>query len=478
LAISEDASTSLAGAAGRRGWYVLEERQTALFRGRVIAIAAIAVTALTAPLDMTRDDRARAVAVCVGALLLHVLLHLVAARWPRRLLAAVDGGLVVDALLVFTLALLSGGAVSPALWLLPVFALAATLALGAISGFKAVVLSALVVGGVLVVDGTDGVAAADWVGPLVLTGIVVLVAVGLSAVNERELRRRGERMTALHAASVAFAGAGTPEDLDAIATTAARALLPGWEVRVRRDGRQTRERTWRDGDRVLVEIPVVASTPGADNGRPLGAITASRAVPRLGPPRVRAQQLMALQTLAGGLASALLQNELLHRLEQQSMADALTGLGNRRAFDEALDVELKRARRAGSSVGLVMIDVDHFKRFNDQHGHQAGDDALVTVGHVIARAARAEDRACRIGGEEFALLLPGADERAATIVAERVRRDVEGRSPAAGPITISLGVAASRGDDGSALLALADGRLYAAKEAGRNRVVGETASTI
>jgi diguanylate cyclase (GGDEF)-like protein len=374
--------------------------------------------------------------------------------------------------------LLSGGADSPALWLLPVFALAATLALGAISGFKAVVLSALVVGGVLVVDGTDGVAAADWVGPLVLTGIVVLVAVGLSAVNERELRRRGERMTALHAASVAFAGAGTPEDLDAIATTAARALLPGWEVRVRRDGRQTRERTWRDGDRVLVEIPVVASTPGADNGRPLGAITASRAVPRLGPPRVRAQQLMALQTLAGGLASALLQNELLHRLEQQSMADALTGLGNRRAFDEALDVELKRARRAGSSVGLVMIDVDHFKRFNDQHGHQAGDDALVTVGHVIARAARAEDRACRIGGEEFALLLPGADERAATIVAERVRRDVEGRSPAAGPITISLGVAASRGDDGSALLALADGRLYAAKEAGRNRVVGETASTI
>ena len=441
----------------------------------MIAIAAIAVTALTAPLDVSRDDRARAVAACAAALLLHVLLHLVAARWPRRLLAAVDAGLVVDALLVLALALLSGGADSRALWLLPPFALAATLALSAISGVKATVLSGLVVGGVLVIDGTDGVAAADWIGPLVMTAIVVIVGVGLSAVNERELRRRGERMSALHAASAAFASAGAPEDLDAIATTAARALLPGWEVRVRRDGRESRERTWRDGDRVLVEIPVVASAHGADNGRPLGAITATRTLPRLGPPRVRAQQLLALQTLAGGLAAALLQNELLHRLEQQSMADALTGLGNRRAFDEALDVELKRARRSGSWVGLVMMDVDHFKRFNDQHGHQAGDDALVTVGHVIARAARAEDRACRIGGEEFALLLPGADERAATIVAERLRRDVESRAPAAGPITISLGAAASRGDDGRALLAAADERLYAAKAAGRNRVVGEAA---
>ncbi len=268
-----------------------------------------------------------------------------------------------------------------------------------------------------------------------------------------------------------------PTSSNDIAQQTARALLPDWDVTVRRDDVATPERTWRDGDRVTLEIPVVAAGPAGEDGRPLGAITATRGVPRMGPPRVRAQQLLALRTLAGGLAAALVRQELLQRLERQSMADALTGLGNRRAFDEALEVELKRARRAGGWVGLVMMDVDHFKRFNDQHGHQAGDDALVTVGHVLTRVARAEDRACRIGGEEFALLLPGADERAAAIVAERVRRDVEHRAPAAGPVTISLGVAASRGDDGQALLAVADARLYAAKEAGRNRVVGAPAVT-
>ena len=313
-----------------------------------------------------------------------------------------------------------------------------------------------------------------------MTAIVVIVAVGLSAVNERELRRRGERMTALHAASVAFAGRGHRRGArrDRLERRARAAAGLGGPRATRRTPR-TRERTWRDGDRALVEMPVVASTPGADDGRPLGAITAYRAVPRLGPPRVRAQQLMALQTLAGGLAAALLQNELLApagaavdgRRPHRAWA---TGAPSTRRSTWSSSVRCAPA----SSVGLVMIDVDHFKRYNDQHGHQAGDDALVTVGHVLARAARAEDRACRIGGEEFALLLPGADERAATIVAERVRRDVEGRSPAAGPITISLGVAASRGDDGRALLALADGASTRPRTPGATASSGATASTL
>ena len=126
-----------------------------------------------------------------------------------------------------------------------------------------------------------------------------------------------------------------------------------------------------------------------------------------------------------------------------------------------------------------MMDVDHFKRFNDQHGHQAGDDALVDVGRVLSRVARAEDRACRMGGEEFALLLPGADERAAAEVAERVRRDVEDTAPRPRARSPSAsGVAAwdaGRHGDGAGLRAAADARLYAAKGAGRNRVVGAPA---
>lgn len=442
----------------------------------MLAIAAVAATAALAPLDMSARERVLAVGACALAIAVHALLQWAAARWPRRLLAAVDAGLVLDALLVLALALASGGVESPALWLLPPMALAATVGLSAASGLKATVLAALVVGGTMAIDG-DTTPASDWLGPLILTAIVVVVAGGLSAVNERELRRRGERMSALHAASVAFARAESADEIETIARGTAAALLPGWDVTVGREQAPVQERTWREGRRVALEVPITAAGPAGEAGRPLGAITAARDVPRLGPPRVRAQQLLALRTLAGGVAAALGQQELLRRLEQQSMADALTGLGNRRAFDEALEVELKRARRAGGWVGLVMMDVDHFKRFNDRYGHQAGDDALVTVGRVLTRVARAEDRACRIGGEEFALLLPGADERAAAIVAERVRRDVQEHGPAAGPVTISLGVAASRGDDGQALLAAADARLYAAKEAGRNRVVGATAAT-
>jgi diguanylate cyclase (GGDEF)-like protein len=127
-------------------------------------------------------------------------------------------------------------------------------------------------------------------------------------------------------------------------------------------------------------------------------------------------------------------------------------------------------------VGLVMIDVDHFKRFNDRHGHQAGDEALVAVAEVLGTVARAGDRACRVGGEEFALVLPGADEAAAAAVAERVRAGIEASPPPAGPLTVSLGVAAAR-DGGGAdrLVRDADLRLYAAKEAGRNRVVAGSA---
>lgn len=130
------------------------------------------------------------------------------------------------------------------------------------------------------------------------------------------------------------------------------------------------------------------------------------------------------------------------------------------------------ARRVRQPVGLVLLDVDHFKRFNDQHGHQAGDLALAEVAAVIAAAARAEDRACRIGGEEFALLLPGAGQSDGVGVAERMRRGIHARRLPFGAVTVSIGVAASDGGvDGRALMATADERLDAAKEGGRNRVV-------
>ncbi len=158
-----------------------------------------------------------------------------------------------------------------------------------------------------------------------------------------------------------------------------------------------------------------------------------------------------------------------------SRRDPLTGLPNRRAFDEDLAREAARASRAGASLAVVMLDVDRFKAVNDCHGHAAGDAVLRAVAARAAGAVRAGDLLARVGGEEFAILLPGADLARAAEAAERIRAILAADPVEAGgtalAVTASLGCAAlSPGEAPEALVARADARLYAAKEAGRNRV--------
>ena len=378
---------------------------------------------------------------------------------------------MLDALLIGLLAWVSGGSDSLAVWLLPLFCLAMTLSLSIGPGVKALILSGLVLGSLTALEEKPASALAEAIGPIVLAAAIVGVAGALAPVNERELRRRRERMATLHSASVAFVGADDAASLRGIAEGAARTLLPGWDITVRLGSENVEERRWRDEGRAFLEVPIVARNRPDGGERALGAITASRGLSRVGRAAVRGDMVMALRTLTTALSAALVQHELLARLEHLSMSDPLTGLGNRRAFDEALAVEMARARRAGGPMGIVILDVDRFKQFNDRYGHQAGDDALVAVAQVLAHQARAEDRACRIGGEEFALLLPGADDAATVAVAERVRHAIQHQDAPVTGVTVSLGVATSRGDDPKGLLAIADARLYAAKAAGRNRVV-------
>jgi diguanylate cyclase (GGDEF)-like protein len=168
-------------------------------------------------------------------------------------------------------------------------------------------------------------------------------------------------------------------------------------------------------------------------------------------------------------------------LKTLATKDGLTGLANRRSFDSALDLEWSRARRTKKPLALLFVDVDHFKLFNDQHGHQNGDECLRAVAAVIGgNALRPTDLAARYGGEEFAIVMPDTGTEAACVIADRLRRAVmdlriEHGDPQAGPwVTLSIGVATHvPGDDVGSdwFLGKADQALYAAKRLGRNRVI-------
>jgi diguanylate cyclase (GGDEF)-like protein len=156
-----------------------------------------------------------------------------------------------------------------------------------------------------------------------------------------------------------------------------------------------------------------------------------------------------------------------------TLTDELTGLHNRRFFDRELKRETERARRFGRSLALILLDVDHFKAYNDTFGHRAGDDALRHVAaHLADAVPRRLDAVARYGGEEFVVLLAETDAEGAWLVAERIRESLETSDRFRCRLTVSAGIAATQGDDCEAesLIERADGALYLAKREGRNRV--------
>jgi diguanylate cyclase (GGDEF)-like protein len=180
--------------------------------------------------------------------------------------------------------------------------------------------------------------------------------------------------------------------------------------------------------------------------------------------------------VAKHLAMALSNLGLLERLHEQSIRDPLTGLYNRRCFEKTLRDEVRRADRAGGSLAVIMIDMDHFKRINDTFEHEGGDAVLRGLGETLARSCRGGDVSCRLGGEEFALLLPGATLDVACQRAEYLREEVRAlRVEHAGrtirSLTVSLGVAVypDHGDVKD-VVRLADQAMYRSKQTGRDRV--------
>jgi diguanylate cyclase (GGDEF)-like protein len=171
-------------------------------------------------------------------------------------------------------------------------------------------------------------------------------------------------------------------------------------------------------------------------------------------------------------------------LRLEAIRDSLTGLYNRRYMEEFLERELRRAQRRGRPVAVMMLDLDHFKRYNDTLGHGAGDQALALVGETLLRSIRAEDVACRYGGEEFVIILPECALQPAMTRANDIRQRLsssltQGEAGLPSPLTVSIGVAGfdETTDRANLLLKFADQALYQAKRTGRNRVVAATPAT-
>jgi len=234
------------------------------------------------------------------------------------------------------------------------------------------------------------------------------------------------------------------------------------------------------GDDLAVHCPAhpaatgtLACVPMSALGKTVGVIHLQRAEPGAFTPEV--MRLVARVAESVGLAMA--NARLMTTMESQAMSDGLTGLRNARFFDPYMEQELEQAQRDRAYTSVIMLDLDHFKVFNDTYGHPAGDEALRTFARVLGSSIRASDVAARYGGEEFVVALHHAGLDDACRVAEKIRAAVEQTVIEIGPgryakITASLGVASTETQvqELRALVAMADAALYRAKESGRNRV--------
>ncbi len=182
-----------------------------------------------------------------------------------------------------------------------------------------------------------------------------------------------------------------------------------------------------------------------------------------------------------GLQASFLLKEYAVKLEQLNTLDGLTGLKNRAFFDQTLKQEIKRAIRCQSHLSLLLIDIDHFKKINDDHGHLVGDECLRRISSLFKELVKREtDTVARYGGEEFAVILPNKDQEQAQVMAEKIRQSVEDMDPVYGEtaisLTVSLGVSSMVPEIGASeeeFIKRVDKNLYKAKDNGRNQVRGE-----
>ncbi|HEX9822868.1 MAG TPA: diguanylate cyclase [Actinomycetota bacterium] len=215
--------------------------------------------------------------------------------------------------------------------------------------------------------------------------------------------------------------------------------------------------------RNILVVPLTAE------GRSVGAVVLEHGL-RSGS-RIERRVVSMVERFCSHAALALRNTTLVDQLRDLATTDGLTKVANRRTFETSLELELERAARTGGAVSLLMLDLDHFKRLNDEHGHRRGDEVLQGVAEILRRESRSFDVPARYGGEEFAVILPGCEVDDAIRSAERLRRAIAAMDDET-PVTVSAGIATfpTHAADAESLVKTADRALYQSKRAGRNQV--------
>lgn len=344
---------------------------------------------------------------------------------------------------------------------------------------------------------------------------VAIVTAVYSAINERSLRRRGFDLEALASLATELDqvadSAGAARKLVGVATDtfafprAAVLLLSNSKLKVAAErGCDQRSETDLLGDAAIrtsqeslrpmlvnnldahanpslaalfPEMKRILLVPLIVENAWVGALVAEGSAKR--GYRLDETVVAVVEQFAGHAALALSNVWLLEKVQKLADTDALTGVANRMRFDAVLTAEINRSQRSGEELGLLMLDIDHFKALNDRYGHQAGDEVLRRLASTIRSISRDFDTIARYGGEEFAIVLPTADLAACARAGERLRRAVEDMEGSV-QITVSVGAASypRSAADADSLVRTADEALYESKRAGRNRVSVSTVQTL
>ncbi|HUF84006.1 MAG TPA: sensor domain-containing diguanylate cyclase [Acidimicrobiia bacterium] len=444
------------------------------------------------------------------------IVEFVRRRARRRGLATVSATLLLDGVFLAFAVALTGGYGSPLLFLVFLEVMAVTLLVSYRTGLKIAVwyVILLFAGHAAAAARIGGIESPGSDRDAALSAIAFLLfavgAAAFSSVNERALRRSRADLRGLVELGAELERARDPEDVVLLIAAHARERLgfervailtpqdDGWWGAVDDGGPPVFfegghaagplvNRMWAGDEPVLIrtteQAPVVEyALPNAINfvvvpllaeGESLGVVVAEWGHRR--PDRIPALTVDTLAQSAAHAAMSLRNTWLLAEVERLATRDGLTGLSNRRLFEESLEREVARADRRGSPLALVVLDVDHFKDVNDTLGHQAGDAVLREVGRALSEKTKASDLPARYGGDEFVVLLPDCSGADCITVAERLRSAVAARMTTV-KVTVSAGCAAlpDNAHDGERLVAAADAALYEAKREGRNRTMRST----